>query len=706
MSDATTSLESQALLIELGCEEVPAGIAPRAAQALLAGLLKVLDDAGLSHGASRWVGTPRRLTAHIDAVQLRQPDRVDELTGPPARVAFDADGNPTRAALGFARGQGLDPADLYVLETAKGDYVAAKKAIAGKQTEALIAAALPEILRGLPMPKRMKWGREAEAFVRPVHTLVAIFGQRVIDVTFAGVQSGRDAAGHRFFGEPIPLLTADFNLYVALLRVQHVMVDPVERRAAILAGAEALAEEVGGTLVDDPKTLDTVTWLVEWPFPLLGTFAPEFLEIPDEVTIITLREHQKLFTIRGPDGKLINRFVAVANTLTDASRDVVAEGNARVVSARLSDARFFYDADRSKPLADFVPKLDGRIYLQGLGSTLAKVARIEALAEHLGAEVCPENAETTRRAAHLCKADLATQMVVEFTALQGEIGADYARCAGETDAVAEAIATHYQPRFAGDEVPPSAVGAVVAIADKLDSIVSCFGLGLIPSGSQDPYALRRAALGIVHILLEKGWRVSLGGLIAAAAEEIEAGDLKTRGDALVEEVLAFFRLRLKHWLAENPSGKAYAADTVEAVLAAGFDDVPAVFDRAEALANAREGDAFLPLAAAFKRVANLVKKADSNDDSSVDEALFQVDAERGLFTAATAMSGGLDAQLSEGDWNGALSALATLKPDVDRFFDDVMVMHEDPALRRNRLALLQHTAQLFARIADFSRIQA
>ncbi len=706
MSDATKDLESQALLIELGCEEVPASIAPRAAKALLDGLVRLLDAAGLSHGEARWLGTPRRLTAHIEAVQVRQPDRVDELVGPPARVAFDTDGNPTRAALGFARGQGVDPSGLYVLETPKGDYAAAKKSVSGERADVLLAAALPDLLRNLPMPKRMKWGRQAEPFIRPVHSLVAILGDRVIDVEFAGVRAGRDAAGHRFLGGPVPLLTADYALYVALLRVAHVMVDPAERRAVILAAAETLAAEAGGTLVDDPVTLDVVTWLVEWPFPLLGTFSAAFLEIPDEVTIITLREHQKLFTIRGADGKLLNRFVAVANTLSEQSRAVVAEGNARVVSARLSDARFFYDVDRSKPLADFVAKLDGRIYLQGLGSTLAKVARLEALADHLAAEVCPDHATTTRRAAHLCKADLATQMVVEFTALQGQIGADYARCAGESDAVADAIAEHYQPRFAGDAVPATAPGAVVAIADKLDAIVSCFGLGLIPSGSQDPYALRRSALGIVQILVAKGWRISLSGLIAAAVEAIDDGDLITRGDALIEQVLAFFEGRLKHWLSENQSSQLYAADTVEAVLAAGFDDVPAVFDRAAALATARRGDTFLPLAAAFKRVANLVKKADAGPDARVDEALFELDAERGLYSAATALSGGLDAQLSDGDWDGALSALATLKPEVDRFFDDVMVMHEDPALRRNRLALLQHTAQLFARIADFSRIQA
>lgn len=708
MSDGMNTGDTQALLIELGCEEIPAAVAPKAAAALLKSLIALLDDAGLTHGEGRWMGTPRRLTVHIDAVQIRQPDRIDELVGPPARVAFDADGNPTRAALGFARGQGLDPSDLYQLETPKGAYAAAKKAVVGLQAEQVIAAALPELFRALPLPKRMQWGREAEAFIRPVHWLVAIFGDHVIDVSFAGVKSGRDSAGHRFFGEAIPLLSADLDLYVALLRVQHVMVDHDERRKVILAGAEALAAEAGGTLVDDQGTLNTVTWLVEWPFPLLGTFSEDFLQIPDEVTIITLKEHQKLFTIRGADGKLLNRFVAVANTLSEDSRAIVAEGNAKVVSARLSDARFFYDADRKQPLADFVDKLDGRIYLQGLGSTLAKVRRLEALAAYLSAEVCPDETDTAARAALLCKADLATQMVVEFTALQGEIGADYARCAGESEDVAVAIAEHYQPRFAGDEAPSTAPGAVIALADKMDAIVSCFGLGLIPSGSQDPYALRRAALGVVAILLDKQWSISLSGLIAAAADAIDGDTLKTRGDALVEQVQQFFRGRLKNWLVEGGSDGAnpYAPDTVEAVLEAGFDDIPSVFDRARALDGARHGETFLPLAAAFKRVANLVKKADPAADAGVDESLFELDAERGLFTAATALSGGLDQQLGDGDWQGALSSLATLKPDVDRFFDDVMVMHDDPALRRNRLALLQHTAKLFARIADFSRIQA
>ncbi len=694
---------TQDLLIELGCEEIPAGVAPKMAAALLQGLLSTLDEAGLAHGAGTWLGTPRRLTAHIADVELEQADRVEELVGPPARVAFDAEGNPTKAALGFARGKGIDPSTLYAKTTDKGDYVAAKLAIPGLRADAILSEALPGLLRALPQPKRMRWGRSREAFIRPVHWLVAVLGDHVIDTRFAGVQSGRDSQGHRFLGEPVPLLTADLALYTHLLRVQHVMVDPAERRTLIHAQATALAAGVGGTLVDDPGTLDVVTWLVEWPTPLLGELPQEFMAIPDEVIITTLREHQKLFTVRGPDGALVNRFVAVANTLSEASRAIVAEGNARVVSARLSDARFFYDADRSVPLETFVPKLAGRIYLQGLGSTLDKVTRIGRIADQLAAEVCPGEAVDASRAAALCKADLATQMVVEFTELQGEIGADYARGSGETEAVATAIAEHYRPRFSGDALPSTAVGAVVALADKIDSIVSCFAMGLVPSGSQDPYALRRGALGVIHILLGKGWSVSLTGLISGAAEALSDHALKTSGDALVEQVEAFFRGRLKSWL----SDEAASPDVVEAVLEAGFDDVPAAVARVHAVARAREAESFGPLAAAFKRVGNLVKKAEETGGvGQVDAALFVEDAERSLHGATTTLAQGLDAQVDAGDWDGALGALATLKPAVDQFFDDVMVMHDNTDLRRNRLALLMQTGRLFERIADFSRIQA
>ena len=695
--------ETRDLLIELGCEEIPAGVAPKMAAALLSGIEQTLREADLSFGACRWLGTPRRLTAHVADVRAQQSDRVEELTGPPARIAFDAEGAPTKAALGFARGKGLDPASIYLKSTDRGDYAAAKLEIKGQSAADVLAAALPQLLKSLPQPKRMRWGRGSEAFIRPVQWLVALFGDQPLSVSYAGVTAGRRSEGHRFLGDAVELADANLGAYVDAMRSAKVMVEVDERRELIATRAVALASSVGGTLVDDPKTLDVVTWLVEWPEPLLGTLPEAFMSIPDEVIITTLREHQKLFTVRGPQGALLNRFVAVANTLSETSRPVVAAGNAKVVSARLSDAKFFYDADRSQPLETFLPKLEGRIYLQGLGSTLDKSRRIEQLAQMLASRLCPDALEAAERAAHLCKADLVTQMVFEFTELQGRIGADYARASGESDAVAEAIAEHYQPTFAGDDIPSTDAGCVVALSDKIDSIVACFGLGMIPTGSQDPYALRRGALGVLNILMGRGWAMSLSEMIRAAANALPTDNLKQRDEALVSQVMEFFKGRLKSLLSEELG----AVDVVEAVLDAGFDDVPGAVARAHAVAAIRQQATFEPLAAAFKRVGNLVKKAqEAGTDAAVDPSLFVEEAEGALHQATVAVAGQVDAQVAAGDWTAVLTSLSTVKPAVDRFFDDVMVMHEDERLRRNRLALLMSTGRLFAQVADFSRIQA
>ncbi|HAN32088.1 MAG TPA: glycine--tRNA ligase subunit beta [Myxococcales bacterium] len=695
--------ETRDLLFELGCEEIPAGVAPKMATALLVALQNTLDEAGLSYGQCTWLGTPRRLTAHIADVTVQQQDTIQELIGPPARIAFDEAGEPTKAALGFARGKGLDPAQLYRKSTERGDYVAANIEVKGKSAAVVLSEALPVILRNIPQPKKMRWGRGAEGFIRPVQWLVALFGEAIIDVQFTGVSANRLSAGHRFLGQDIELVDANLQSYISALRNEKVMVQVDERRELIANKAKALAQSVSGTLVDDPKTLDVVTWLVEWPQPLVGTLPTAFMSIPDEVIITTLKEHQKLFTIRGPDGALINRFIAVANTLSDASRDVIATGNAKVVTARLSDAKFFYDADRSQALENFLPKLEGRIYLQGLGSTLDKAKRIERLSQTLATELCPAHQQTALRAAHLCKADLVTQMVFEFTELQGRIGADYALASGETEAVAMAIAEHYRPTFAGDAIPSTEAGCVVALADKLDSIVACFGLAMIPTGSQDPYALRRGALGVLHILMGRNWSSALSEMVDDAIAALPADNLKRSGVQLREQVMDFFKGRLKSLLIEQLS----AVDVVDAVLEAGFDDVPATVARAKAVAALRAQPTFEPLAAAFKRVGNLVKKAkEAGATPQVDAELFVEQAEHRLFEAVDQMTEQVNDQVAKGDWDAVLTTLSSAKPAVDQFFDDVMVMHEDERLRRNRLALLMKTGRIFSLVADFSRIQA
>ena len=690
----------QPLLIEIGCEEIPAAVAPAMASHLCDSLVALLDDSHLAHGPATWLGTPRRLTVHIADVASGQADRVEELTGPPVKVAFDAEGQPTRAGQGFARGQGVDPAELFTIDTPKGPYAALRKQIVGRPSGELLAEALPGLLRATPQPKRMRWGEQREGFVRPLHWIVALLGEDLIDCSFAGVRSGRSSQGHRFLGGAVELADADLLDYIAVLEVNCVLVEPARRSAAILSGARALAASIGGTLVEDAELLAEVTWLVEWPSPLLGRFDADFLDTPEAVTILTLKAHQRLFTIRGAQNELLDRFVATANTLSEASRETIAAGNARVVAARLSDALFFYRNDLKRPLESFNETLAAQVYLQGLGSVRDKVERVVEVAGTLADGLGIDGA-ACRRAATLCKADLASSLVFEFTELQGQIGEHYALAGGDSAVVAAAIREHYLPRFAGDDLPQSDVGAAVAVADKLDAIVGCFGIGMIPTGTQDPYALRRQSLGVLHILAARGWTLPLTRLVTLAVQGLSECTLKTAGEPLVAQVLAFLRGRL-----ESLHRGAFAADLVDAVLTADFEAVPSVEPRLLALSALRQGDGFEPLAAAFKRVANIVRKADEAADATVVEALLVEPAERQLWAEVVSHEADLQALLAAGQWADALGRLAGIRPTVDAFFDSVMVMADDAALRSNRLALMRRTASLFDQIADFSRIQA
>lgn len=687
------------LLIEIGCEELPAGVVADAAQWLWAQLAIALE---LPAGTGRWLATPRRLIAHFPQVPARLADRHETATGPALAVAKTADGAWSKAAEGFARGQGVDVASLQVIETPKGPYVAAHKFIAGKAVAEVVADAVPKLLRAMPLPKRMRWGAEREPFARPLHWLVALHGDQPIALQFAGVQSGSQVAGHRIYHPQPVAASSDLAIHQANLRQACVIADPAERQAIVERAMQELPAPYFCTVRPDPQTLQTVVYLTEWPAPLLGQFDPSYLQIPPEVIFTTLRENQKLFTLNDAQGRLTHRFLAVANTLSAESRDVVAAGNARVVSARLSDAAFFFDQDTKTRLGDRVAGLDSRIYLQGLGSIGDKVRRIGAMVASLQPKACPDQAETVARAALLCKADLATRMVFEFPELQGTVGGYYARHDGEDAAVAQAISEHYWPRFAGDAVATTAGGQLIALADKADTIAGCFGLGLQPTGAQDPYSLRRAALGILRTLGESGLAVGLGELCDLAVAGLPESARHKGGADLRGQMLGFLRGRLAAQLAAHA-----APDAVEAVLAAGFDDVAAVHGRLAALEALRAEPDFAALAAAFKRVANLVKKsADAGDlGGQFDAALCEKDAEIQLHGQAVRLQATSAAALAARDDAAALRCLAQLRPHVDRFFDDVMVMADDMAVRRNRLALLGLVAGLFAPIADFGKLQ-
>ena len=708
---STTSPHSEArltapLLLEIGCEEVPAGVVPVAAKALLDALLATLDGAGISHGEGSWLGAPRRLTAHIEGVATGQPDREEIVTGPPMRAARDAAGQWTKAAEGFAKGQGVEVSALAVQETPKGAYVVAHKQLAGRASAVVLAEALPDILRNLPFPKKMRWAREREPFIRPVHWLVALLGETVLDVAFAGVQAGSSSWGHRFYANRPTDVPAELAGYLAALREVRVEADPEVRRQRIRVGISELAADAGGTWIEDEATLEVVTYLTEWPTPLLGEFDPAFLEIPAPVIRTTLRENQKLFTLLGSDGKLLPRFITVANTLTEASRPVVARGNARVVSARLADARFFHREDTKQRLDTRRATLDDRIWLAGLGSIGDKVTRIERLSAAIAQRLCPEQTVAVARAAQLCKCDLSTRMVFEFPELQGLVGADYARIDGEEPAVARAIAEHYQPRFAGDAVPSDSIGASVSLADKIDTIVGCFALGMQPSGTQDPFALRRQALGVLRILGEAGQALPLSELVDLAVQAV-SGVVQTAkpvpAEQLGADVQRFLRGRLSSFYAND-----FPADLVEAVLDAGYDRLPTVAPSLRALDRLRSGEGFAPLAAAFKRVGNIVRKSGGElpPGTAVQPERFELDAERALYAAVAHVSERVNDDIARGLYDDALAQLVAIKPAVDGFFDGVMVMTDDVAVRHNRLALLRSCADLFARLADFARIQA
>ncbi len=698
------------LLLEIGCEEVPAGVIGGATKALGEDIAQNLRGAGIEFGAMTLLCTPRRMVVHFAEVALRSSERKELVLGPPQRLARDDAGGWSVPAQKFAEKEGVPLDALSTFPTAKGDYLGFEKHIAGTDTALVLQQAIPSALKALPLPKRMRWGAEREPFVRPLHWLVALLGDQVVDFTFAGVRSGDLVGGHRFYHPGMVSASADLETHKQVLRQVQVLLDPAEREQVIRRGIQQLSAEAGGSWRQDLKTLEVVVQLVEWPAPLLGTFDPAFLEIPPEVISTTLRENQKLFTIANAQGGLLNRFIAVANTLSEQSRATVAAGNARVVSARLSDARFFYREDVRIRLDERVAGLDDRIWLAGMGSIGDKVRRIRQLAGHIAALTCPEDRSDVDRAGELCKSDLASKMVFEFPELQGIIGGYYASEDGETPAVALAIREHYQPRFADDQPPSTAVGVCVSLADRLDSLVACFAMGLKPSGSQDPYALRRAAIGVLRTLEAWGWTVDVRQLVAWAVQGLPPA--KVPAADVLGDAVEFLKARQRVLLVssgEDGSETAVAVDgdVADAVLAAEFSSVPSLWARARALQELRQTADFAPLAAAFKRVANLVKKSADEGDlgASFDPALCEKDVELALFQQVATLAETSQAALEGGDYALALSVLGQVRPSVDAFFDGVLVIADDEKVRRNRLALLRQCSGLFAQVADFSRLQ-
>lgn len=689
------------LLIELGCEELPAGQIDSQLKLLGEGLQARLEEAGLieAGAAPILLGTPRRLAVRFDAVRARQADQVLERKGPAESVAFDADGQPTRAAEGFARSVNVAVENLERLENEQGRWLFARIHKKGESLTDLLPDMLDATVRAMAGARSMRWSDRSERFLRPVRWLMILHGDRVVPVSAFGLDAGRETRGHRIHG-PGARVVDHVDQYSAVLRAGFVEPDASERRDRIRTGAEQLARGAGLEPVIEERLLDEVAGLTEWPMAVLGGFDERFLEVPAEALISSMQQHQKCFPLRHPDGRLAPHFIAVANI---ESTDVAAmtAGFERVIRPRLADARFFFEQDRRIPLADRLDRLASIKFQEKLGSVAAKTKRLEELAASM-ANLFGAELETVKRAARLSKCDLVTEMVGEFPELQGIMGRYYALADGEPKAVATAVESHYLPRHAGDTLPEDAAGQALALADRLDTLVGVFAAGQKPKGGKDPFALRRAALGVVRILEAAETGVPVRDLLGRAGRSLAAdlGDMLTIDEALIAEVDDFVAERLR----SHAGDAGIEANTVHAVAASGERTV------ADFMACARAVQAFAAephadsLIAANKRIANLLRQAGDPISGAVRcEALLEP-AEKELAEAVTETARNLDEILARNDYTAALENLAQLRDPVDRFFEAVMVMAEDDDLRQNRLALLAGLRQQFLRVADVARL--
>lgn len=697
------------VLLEVGSEEIPAGMLPKAEEDLRANLQKLLAAENLAEGVEvETFSTPRRLVARLRGVKEKQADAFSEVTGPPRSVAYDDVGEPTRAAHSFAEKQGVTLGELFTVKTPKGEYLAAKQVKRGRTAEQILTEILPRAIHDLSWPRSMTWtGLSGARFIRPIRWLVAVVNGKPLKFAFAGVEAGDTTYGHRFLGKGA-VRVKDFADYEKKLRANGVVVRPAERAERISKELAALAKKGAYKVHEDAELLKLVTYLNECPSVLEGGFDPAYLSLPDEILITVMRGHQKYFAVEKRNGEVAPHFLAVINLPKDP-KGLVRAGHEKVLRARLADAQFFWESDQKCRLADYLPKLERVVYESRLGSYRDKVERVRAIARWIteqwfNAGILQAHVAESDRAAELCKCDLATEMVREFTELQGVVGGLYARAQGESGDVADAIYDHYRPGGLDDPIPRNLTGCAVAIADKLDSVVGCFAVGLVPTGSSDPFALRRAALGIVKIILEKKLPVSLPLAVGAAAKALLTNPPK-RGVTPAQEtqVLEFILDRAKFVLRER---EKFNYDEVNAVFRAGADDLVDAQKRLVALRAIRKSKNFEPLAVSFKRIRNILEKSNLKvvDGQSIQSELFDAAAERELFAAMRSAAGKVQTEKRSGKYQEALEVIAGLRNAVDGFFEKVMVMAEDEAVRKNRLALLTEILREFTTIADFSEL--
>jgi len=690
-------VERADFLVEIGTEELPPKALADLSSAFHDGVVARLAEARLAHGNVRSYAAPRRLALKVEALQVAQEDEEKTLTGPPTRVAV-VDGEYTKAGLKFAESAGIPVDALTTVVNERGEYLCATVVVKGRPAAEILPGIVEGALAQLPIPKRMRWGSSDAEFVRPVHWLVMLLGAELVPCTVLDTPAGRSTRGHRFHA-PQPIELADAAQYPERLeREGRVLADFASRRERIRAQAEAEATAAGGHLVLDPALLDEVTALVEWPVPVCGRFEERFLELPEEVLIATLQDHQRYFPIRGDDGRLLPKFITVSN-LESRDPDVVRAGNERVVRPRLADAAFFWTQDGATALAERIGGLDRVVFQMKLGSMGDKARRVARLARSL-AEPAGARADEAERAALLAKCDLLTSMVGEFPELQGTMGRYYATADGEPTEVCAAIEEQYLPRFAGDRLPGTPAGRALAIADKLDTIAGIFAIGQKPTGNKDPFGIRRAALGVLRILVECGLDLDLDALVrdALAAQPVEAGE------GMAEEVLDYLMDRLRGYYAEGGAGLRAGHDAFTAVLARRPTSMVDFQERLRAVVEFSGLGAAAALAAANKRIANILRQAEGQAEAAPHADLLREPAERALHEAVESLSETVEPLVADRAYREALEKLSGLRPVVDTFFDEVLVMDPDEAVRRNRLALLARLRGLFMGIADVSRL--
>ena len=683
------------LIVELGTEELPPKALKNLSEAFAQGIMQGLQQNELQYNNLRPLATPRRLAVSVEGLQAQQADKVVEKRGPSVDVAFDADGNPTKAAQGWARSNGIEVSQAQRLKTDKGEWLLHKAEVKGQSIETLLPGIVESALKQLPIPKPMRWGDSDAQFIRPVHNLTMVYGQRLIEGELLETASSRHVSGHRFHS-PAGFQLQSADEYESLLEQHHVIADQQRRISIIQKEVARLAEQLGGNVVNDDELVEEVSALVEWPVALHASFDKEFLSVPKEPLIVTMKDDQRYFPVEDKQGNLLPAFIFITNIESKDPQQIIS-GNEKVVRPRLADAQFFFEADKKLTLESRLSKLGAVLFQKQLGTVEDKVRRISALAGKLATQL-NASADNAARAGLLCKADLVTEMVLEFPETQGVMGKHYALNDGEPSSVADAIEQHYWPRFSGDTLPQSDVAAAVALADKLDTLVGIFGIGQTPKGDRDPFALRRAALGLIRILVEGNLPLDLKNMIELAQQQF--GGLLTN-NTVVEDVFNFVMGRFRPWYQEQ----GVDVDVIQAVIARA-PSRPADFDaRIKAITAFKRLDAATSLAEANKRVGNILAKSEVELDGLVNHSLLVEAEEKTLAAKLSETETSSAPEIESGNYEGALNRMALLKDDIDAFFDNVMVNAEDDKIKTNRLNLLHQLRQLFLKVADISLLQ-